>query len=222
MFDPQTIQSGDSTLSNQFSALILAFVQKKIKTFCEEKTSKATIQNVFLLSQIYLSPAQKQSLLLVLIEALNLKVCHAELISNEESYSLQRQLRQEYDFHRNVLDGDPINILKIKEQTEGDAVQLKRFRSNIELDQDTAGRSMLITQNLTEVYKVNNLYHFNIDFQSAVRVNKLKLVFDEKSKKNLYASFKMRVNVSIPELPHLSQEETNRYANDPEAFSIKA
>lgn len=75
------------------------------------------------------------------------------------------------------------------------------------LDQENVGQSLLITKNLTEVYKVNNLYHFNVDFQSPFRVNKLKLVFDEKSKKQL--SFKMRVNISIPEYSHLTEEDAS-------------
>ena len=48
------------------------------------------------------------------------------------------------------------------------------------------------------MFKVNNLYHFNIDFKKANKIAKVKLVFDEKKKKP--QSFRMRVNVSIPEL----------------------
>jgi hypothetical protein len=46
------------------------------------------------------------------------------------------------------------------------------------------------------VYKVNNFYHFNVDLQAEHKVNTLKLLIDEKSKKS--TSLKLRVNISIP------------------------
>lgn len=61
-------------------------------------------------------------------------------------------------------------------------MQVKKYLSNTAKDH-TVGESLLITDSLTEVYKVNNLYHFNVCFNSGFRVNKIKLSFDEKSKK---------------------------------------
>jgi hypothetical protein len=65
--------------------------------------------------------------------------------------------------------------------------------------------SSLISSHLMEVYKVNNFYHFNIDFREAVRINKMKIIFDEKSKKQ--NSFKMRISVSVPDYQDLTQDE---------------
>lgn len=73
----------------------------------------------------------------------------------------------------------------------------KKFMNSLVLDQESVGQSLIITNNLTEVYKVNNLYHFNLDYQKPHRVNLIKLLFDEKSKKQ--SSFKMRINISVPE-----------------------
>jgi len=66
------------------------------------------------------------------------------------------------------------------------------------------GQSLLITENLTEVFKVNNLYIFNIDFQNSYRINKIKIIFDEKSKKQ--QCYKMRVNICVPELNTVAEK----------------
>jgi hypothetical protein len=57
------------------------------------------------------------------------------------------------------------------------------YRDDLLLDFEKMGNSLLITNQLTEVYKVNNFYHFNIDFKGAVRANILKLVFNDKNTK---------------------------------------
>jgi len=74
----------------------------------------------------------------------------------------------------------------------------KQFRNDLLLDMGQSGTSLLSTSQLTEVYKVNNLYHFNLDFQSAFRVNKLKILFLERNSQK-QQRFKMRVIISVPE-----------------------
>jgi hypothetical protein len=115
----------------------------------------------------------------------------------------QKDLKHEYGIFKDVLDGNLVHMGKVRQETAKG--QFNRYRANVLLDQENVGQSLLITRSLTEAYKVNNLYHFNIDFQNPFRVNKLKLTFDEKSKKQL--SFKMRVNISIPDHSHLTKEE---------------
>lgn len=66
------------------------------------------------------------------------------------------------------------------------------------LDMGQSGTSLLSTSQLTEVFKVNNLYHFNLDFQSAFRVNKLKILFLERNSQK-QQRFKMRVIISVPD-----------------------
>ena len=144
--------------------------------------------------------------------------CQQEFVGNEEKHSLQKDLRQVYDIHGNVIDGQMKFIEKIKQ--ENPELQLNQYKNNMLLDHENVGQSLLITENLTEVFKVNNLYHFNIDFQNVYRINQLKIVFDEKNRKQ--SSFKMRVNISIPEYAYLTEEEIRAFKENPQSFRIKS
>ena len=144
--------------------------------------------------------------------------CQQEFLDNEEKHSTQTDLRRWYEVQSNVIDGDLVFLEKMKQ--EDPQLQLNQYKNSMLLDHENVGQSLLVTEHLTEVFKVNNLYHFNIDFQNAFRINQLKIVFDEKNRKQ--SSFKMRVNISIPEHPSLTQEEIRALKENQDSPTIKS
>mmetsp|Transcript_13543 Transcript_13543/g.21111 ORF Transcript_13543/g.21111 Transcript_13543/m.21111 type:complete len:153 (-) Transcript_13543:12014-12472(-) len=132
-----------------------------------------------------------------LIYVVGTRICEQELMGKEEEFKEALALRQDYDFCHNVLSG--------KLTLPQGEVLPKRYLEEPELDSVQAGQSPLIKDHLIQLFKVNSLYHFQIDFKRVNRVHKLKLVFDEKNKKQ--QSFRMRVNISMPDEQSSSSEK---------------
>jgi hypothetical protein len=118
-------------------------------------------------------------------------ICTKELIEKESKYKLHRQIKAYDAGLEDILDGD---------LAHGEVK--KQHRSDILLDMGNSGSSQLNTAQLTEVYKLNNILHFNLDFQGAFRVNKLKLFLLNEKDFHKLQNYKMRVIVSVPEDGH--------------------
>ena len=71
-------------------------------------------------------------------------------------------LKKNYEIMtEDIFDGIPVNLYEEEQPNRN----LKRYyRDDLILDFEKTGSNLLITDQLTEIYKVNNFYHFNIDF----------------------------------------------------------
>ena len=151
------------------------------------KQSTQGLQQVIKLIQKYGSPSQIQFMQKSIQEVLETEICTKQLIQREDDFLLQKCLRLENNITESIMEMEMCSHQALEEQN---------YSPQQILDDAEVGTVKLIQDHLTQVQKTNNFYSFSIDFKQARKVKKIKIVFDEKTKK--HTSFKMRVNVNVP------------------------
>jgi len=160
-----------------------------LKLFLQERVNRETIALCLNLARQFVDASTYSA---AVGHEVNQHLCMDHFLGKEDSYLVEKSLMQDYGvLSENILGGEMVSYTEVKTNFK------QAHQTNLMLDQDLVGKSLLITEGATEVSKVNNFFNFKIDLHKAYRVNKFKLIFDEKSKKQL--NFKMRVNFFVPD-----------------------